>query len=330
MPSPCVASVDDLRVLESLKQRRGLFLAAPGGGYDKLWLRDNVYVALGYEAIGDWNSALGIYRGLLDIIHRYSWKIDWALWQKPRWDYEYLHPRYTVEGNEIHEPWGFKQNDAIGLLMFRVAVLEKAGMGILRDHADRHLLQKLVWYLDRIDYSRDRDNGMWEEAAELHASSVAACVRALEELHGFVCLPEGIIEKGRETLDLLLPKESPTKQDLAQLSLVWPLGYVRAELVERVERRLLRERGVLRYENDWYHRNGSEAEWTMGLAWLGQCWLTLGDRHRARQYLDWTDSVYLGPYLPECYAGGRACEHTPLAWAHALALTLRAGVRQAF
>jgi phosphorylase kinase alpha/beta subunit len=308
-----------------MRLKNGLSLAAPGGGYEKVWIRDNVYVALGLESAGRHGAARRICWGLLDILHRHSWKLDWVLWQRPRSDYEFIHPRYTADGHEIHEPWGFKQHDAVGILLYHVGRLHRQGGHVLRTHADHHLLQKLVWYLARIEYWHDADSGMWEENVEVHASSLAACVRGLEELHGLVCLPDGLIERGRQSLARLLPAESQSKPyDMAQLSLLWPLELPRPEVLEPIERHLLRDYGVLRYENDPYHRHEREAEWTMGIPWLGLCWLHAGDRQRAARYLDWTDRIYHRARLPECYAGGQPCEHTPLAWSHAMALALRA------
>jgi GH15 family glucan-1,4-alpha-glucosidase len=315
----------DRSILAQLELDNGLFLAAPGGDYERVWIRDNVYVAEGFEAHRDWTAARRIYWGLLNILHRHHWKIDWALWQRPRNGFEYIHPRYTVNGVEIPDPWGFKQNDAIGILLYKIARLEKQGVGILRSHADQHLLQKLVWYLHKIEYWHDADSGMWEENEEPHASSIAACVRGLEELHGIVQLPDGIIDHGREALARLLPGESPTKEtDMALLSLAYPLEMNVPEVLERIEARLLRDHGVIRYEHDHYHRHeGKEAEWTMGVPWLGLCWHKLGDQKRAKQYLEWTDRLYWGDHLPECYTGNTPCEHTPLAWSHSLALALR-------
>jgi GH15 family glucan-1,4-alpha-glucosidase len=315
----------DRSILAQLELDNGLFLAAPSGDYQRVWIRDNVYVAEGFEALGDWTTARRIYWGLLNILHRHSWKIDWALWQRPQNGFEYIHPRYDLNGVEIPDPWGFKQNDAIGILLYKVGHLEKKGVGILRSHADQHLLQKLVWYLHKIEYWQDADSGIWEENEETHASSIAACLRGLEELHGLVRLPDGIIENGREALARLLPGESPTKEsDMALLSLVYPLGLHVPEVIERVEERLLRDHGVIRYEHDHYHRHeGKEAEWTMGAPWLGLCWHKLGDHARAQKYLDWTDKLYWGDHLPECYTGTTPCEHTPLAWSHSLALALR-------
>jgi len=131
-------------------------------------------------------------------------------------------------------------------------------------------------------------------------------------------------ERGWEALCRLLPRESESKgSDLAQLSLVYPLGFREPGVVEQVEDELLRSHGVIRYAEDRYHRGDSEAQWTLGIPWLGLCWLRLGDRERARIYRDRLDRLYWDEHLPECYRDYRPCERRPLAWAHSLALTLR-------
>lgn len=316
--------MNDLAVLQALQLDNGLFLAAPNSGYEKIAIRDNLYVAEAFEALGDWPTVRRIYWGLLNLLHRNNWKIDWALWQRPQWGLEYLQPRYAPPGDLSRESWGFRQNDAIGLLLFKLATLEKAGAGILRSHADLHLLQKLVWYLDRIEYWQDADSGMWDEIAEVHASSIAACLRAVQELDGLVHVPDGMRERGWEALHRVLPRESPEKAcDLAQLSLVHPLGLREPGIVEQVEEALLRSHGVIRYADDCYHRGAAEAQWTMGIPWLGLCWLRLGDRERARLYRERLDRLYWGDHLPECYRDQAPCERRPLAWAHSLALALR-------
>lgn len=317
-------TIDDLAVLDQYQLPAGTYLAGPNG-YGKIWLRDNVYVGLALEAAGQWHVAKSVYQGLLDIIHRHSWKIDWIIeYGKPSHAYEYIHPRYHPNGDEIWEPWGNKQHDALGDLLWRIAVLENAGVSILRDDQDLELLKKLVSYLTIVKYWHDPDSGIWEEGEEVHASSVAACTRAIEALSCLMPIPDGLAERGQQTLEKLLPHESHSRHcDLALLSLVWPLGFQREDVLVAVEQTLLREHGVIRYQGDWYHRNCTEAEWPMGLPWLGLCWFSLGDRIRARRYLDLTERFYQGGYLPECYSAGYPCEHTPLVWAHALTLALR-------
>jgi len=50
---------------------------------------------------------------------------------------------------------------------------------VLRNDADKELVQLLVDYLVALEYWQDADNGMWEENREVHASSIGACVAGL-------------------------------------------------------------------------------------------------------------------------------------------------------
>ncbi|MDD2700484.1 MAG: hypothetical protein PHH36_04515, partial [Sideroxydans sp.] len=80
-------------------------------------------------------------------------------------------------------------------------------------------------------------NGVWEEMEEIHASSVGACVAGLRSISGlsFIVIPNGLIEKGEESLRSLLPRESKAKFcDLAQLSLIYPYGVVNEKDGDRI------------------------------------------------------------------------------------------------
>src|SRR3989344_6275876 len=106
-----------LRILKSLKTKSGLFLASKKGvatGYDKSWLRDNFYETIAFEVIGDWDTVEKTYKAILSIFLRYEEKIDWAIKEKPRESWQYIHARFNPESfNEFWEAWGNKQNDAI-------------------------------------------------------------------------------------------------------------------------------------------------------------------------------------------------------------------------
>ena len=88
-------------------------------------------------------------------------------------------------------------------------------------------MQKLVNYLECLQYWQAADNGMWEENMEIHASSIGACVAGLNAVKMLVNVNEELIKKGEETLRFLLPRESETKAtDLALLSLIFPYRVV--------------------------------------------------------------------------------------------------------
>lgn len=318
-----------LRLLESLRHPNGLFSASKKTvktGYDKSWIRDNVYQAIGLEAI-DPLLAIRTYHSLLDILLKHEGKIVWAIKNKPIHAYQYIHARYDPSTlNEIWDEWGNKQNDAVGLLLFKIGDLEKRNYRVIRNDDDRRILQKLVDYLKSVEYWKDRDNGIWEENEEVHASSIGACVAGLEKIKGTVHVDEWLIIEGKKVLDSLLPCESATKEaDMALLSLIYPFSIVTEEqaqeILKRVEESLVRERGIIRYENDQYYNIIGEAEWCMGFPWLAIIYKQKGDITKYQHYLQRTLEVMNAEgELPELYYSNTNMhnENSPLGWGQAL------------
>ncbi|MFC1733915.1 glycoside hydrolase family 15 protein [candidate division KSB1 bacterium] len=230
-----------------MRHPNGLFSASRisvSTGYDKSWIRDNIYEAMGLEAI-DPDMAVRTYHALLDIFLKHEFKIDHAIKQKPIHAYQYIHARYhPLKLTEFWEEWGNKQNDAIGAFLFKIGDLMDKGLKIVRDSNDARIVHKLVLYLKSIEYWKDADNGIWEENEEVHASSVGACVAGLIKISKYVDVPDELIMKGKEVLNNLLPRESETKEvDLALLSLIWPYNIVtkeqREQILANVEMKLL-------------------------------------------------------------------------------------------
>lgn len=334
--------------LERIRLPNGLYLASPSADYSKVWIRDTVYESLPYADKPTRHYEV-TYHSLLDILRRHEWKIDAIIREKPADRDAYIHARFHPESlKEFPEPWGNKQNDAAGALLFGIAEGLRFGKPVLRDERDRRIVNKLIRMLGSLRYWEDADNGMWEEYEEVHASSVGACLGGLLAIReqGFR-VPDELIQQGRWTLDALLPRESATKRtDLALLSLCYPYRGVvtpeqRRRIVGDVEKHLLRERGVIRYEGDsyyspladdhgrdkpWEFYHGTEAEWTFGLPWLSLIWRQMGWRGRADEYLRLTADVQNAPgELPELYYAGTSewNPNTPLGWSvamHILAL----------
>jgi len=328
--------------LERMRGANGLYLASPSADYSKAWLRDNVYEVMPYadKATHHYEET---YRSLISILRHHEWKIDAIIRQKPTDRDAYIHARFHPETfEEFAEPWGNKQNDATGAIMWGIAQGIKYGKNILRDERDRRLIRKLIDMHVALRYWEDADNGMWEENEEVHASSVGAVVgglRALREV-GFD-VPDHAIRPGEDALARLLPRESVTKEtDLALLSLIWPYRVVTPEqrraILSTLEKKLLRERGVIRYEGDSYYSRraethgrdqprefyfGDEAEWTFGLPWLSLVYREMGWHERADHFLDRAYRVQneLGS-MPELYyaKSGEWNPNTPLGWSNAM------------
>jgi phosphorylase kinase alpha/beta subunit len=322
--------------LDTLRQPNGLYVASPSQNYRYVWIRDNCYMALS-DLFRDNHRFAETYHGLLDILRKYEWKLAHHAQQRPGAVYEYIHPRYTADTlAEVMEPWGNAQNDAIGALLFGVGQGLRHGKPVLRDETDRHIVSMLIQYLITLEYWRDEDNGMWEENRELHASSIGACTAGLLALQPYFDVPWQAIQSGLSALFNLLPRESAHKHcDLALLSLIYPYQLVPPDLasaiVVNVERQLLRDKGVIRYQGDvYYGEDGREGEWCMGLPWLGLCHTSLGNRDKAESYLEWTMRVMTPDMaIPELYLPQRGVpnENTPLGWAHSLFLILHDTLR---
>lgn len=326
-----------LDILKSLQMKSGLFLASKSDvetGYDKSWLRDNFYETMAFEVLGDWKTVKKTYDAIIEIFLKHEHKIDHAIAKKPEATFEYIHARFHPETfDEFWEEWGNKQNDAVGCILFRIGEMEAHKPGSMLDNEDKvRIINKLVKYLESIEYWHDRDNGMWEEWEELHASSVGACVAGLRSIKRVenIEVPDGLIEKGEEALQIMLPRESEEKfTDLALLSLIWPYEVVtdeqRDRILENIEYHLRKERGVIRYKGDrYYNKNADgyseEAEWTFGLAWLAIIYEKMGDVKKARELLKDLIEDDTPDGIPELYFSNtdEFNENTPLGWSESL------------
>ena len=327
-----------LNILKSMQYASGLFAASKkdvSTGYDKAWLRDNFYECLAFEVLGDWKTVKKTYRAILDIFLKHEEKIDCAIREKPDANYKYIHPRYHPETfEEFWEEWGFKQHDSIGAILFKIGELEvDAKVRILESSDDYRIVQKLIDYLSSIEYWHDPDSGVWEENEEIHSSSIGACIAGLtkaSEIKRIKVDPE-LVNKGKAILDNLLPRESEKKfADLALLSLIYPYDVVnreqRKDILKNVEYHLEKNRGVIRYKNDYYYNrnvdgHSEEAEWTMGLSWIAIIYEKLGKRNMAKHYIKKAlATITKEGTMPELYFSNTKIpnENTPLGWAESL------------
>lgn len=315
-----------IQVLDQMRLENGAYTASLSEDYSYVWIRDVVYTVLPFLKTPSERFERA-YHALFNLFKSYEWKIDIHTKQRPVYLYEYIHARYSKDLKEIPVEWGHAQNDAIGAFLWGVGEGTRYGQKVIRDEKDLRILQKLVDYLECVQYWQAKDNGMWEENMELHASSVGACVAGLKSVKLLVNVKKDLIKKGEETLRFLLPRESQTKQtDLALLSLIYPYRVVDRQMAVKilsgVTSRLERRHGVIRYENDQYYNEGSEAEWCFGFPWLGLCYLELGSQELAQDYLKKTQSIVPENWaVPELYIGGRdePNSNVPLAWAVSMA-----------
>ena len=141
-----------------------------------------------------------------------------------------------------------------------------------------------------------------------------------------IYVPEELIQKGMDTLEVLLPRESVTKRaDLALLSLIWPYEIATKEqakqILKNVEEDLVREKGVIRYIGDKYYNENGEAEWTMGFPWLAIIHKKIRNRKKYKFYLGRSLSCQNKLMeMPELYYANSRIhnQNSPLGWAQSL------------
>jgi len=327
--------LDEVRALQA---PTGLFTASAHNvstGYNKAWLRDAYFMSLGFSVMREWETVRKLARALLATLTKHSAKIDWAINNKPPFaTWQYIHARYNPETfEEYWEEWGNKQNDAVSEVLYLFCELELAKQSIFENDEERAIAQKLIDYLNNIQYWHDADSGIWEENHEIHASSIGAVVGALHlaKQIPFLHIPEGMIERGEETLHKMLPRESEAKFcDLALLSLIYPFRVVTEEernsILANVEYFLTRDMGVIRYRNDrYYNKNNDgyseEAEWAMGLSWLSIIYSEMGNTEKAMHYLERAQkTITTDGKIPELFYSHTTNpnENVPLGWAESM------------
>ncbi len=324
-----------LDVIRGLERQPGVFTASlEDTFYNKAWLRDIYFIVLSFLETGDIKTVQNSAKALLTVFVKHKDKINWAIENKPREAWQYIHARFHPETfEEYWEEWGNSQNDAVGEVLNLIVTLEQLGAGIVETDEEREMVQKIIDYLINIEYWEDDDNGIWEENLEVHASSIGSVVAALKKAKeiDWLAVPEDAIEQGERALRELLPRESATKFcDLALLTLIYPFAVTTDEetfeILRNVEYHLVRDKGVIRYKFDrYYNKNvdgfSEEAEWCFGLSWLAIIYAERGEKEKAYYWLRRAKgAVTPDGKVPELYYShtDKPNDNTPLGWAESM------------
>ncbi|MBA3757908.1 hypothetical protein H0X09_03555 [Candidatus Saccharibacteria bacterium] len=268
--------------LDFYPYRSGLFPASalPGElgeitSMGMAWLRDSAHIADGLWQSGDTESATAAGRAILDIfkdqntIHKMEGIINGSLDPKD----PNSRPPVRVDGDTLIYT-GYNdaniQNDSVGYSIWLASRLIKNGE-INTSADDINTLALITRYLGAIRYWEDADSGHWEETRKVNASSIGVVVAGLKSTkelfvslgynHNSLELTD-LINKGAETLNQILPYESPgpgeleRRYDSALLFLVEPMNVVSPEqarmIVDDITRHMVRDIGIARYPKDSY------------------------------------------------------------------------------
>lgn len=320
----------DLDVIKSMQTIEGMVMAGPSAReadpYNRIWIRDNSLIAISLLAAGETELAAQIAEGLLGMLEEHQSKIISVIREgKPvgdEWNANLLHPVYKTSGEELDVEWGWRQNDAIGNLLQLTGML-----GLVNGH--KELVTNLVKYLETIKYW-ERDNGIWEWVQHVQTNTLLSCVAGLRAVSDYVNVSQELINIGYDEANKIKGYSNERYFDLAHLNPFMLGELAEPKIIKEIEHELLRDYGVIRYHGDHYMSGGDnhEAQWVLGLLMLGHAWLACGDTEKARSYLQKVDQLRVdGNDIPEAYVYKNdqyvPCEHTPLVWCHALALSLR-------
>lgn len=253
----------------------GLYSAAVADeytGYQAVWVRDNIHLANALRCCGQEEKAVKTVRAIATFYQKTVHRSDDIISGKADVSNPMHRPHIRFDGAtgaESSEFWNHKQNDALSYFLWCFASLARDNL-LQPTREELALLGKLVLVLEKIEFWHDEDNGHWEEAVKVQASSIGAVVAAMRELK-FLATDEcpgldleklaSLEFKGREALRSILPNEcaQPGKQrahDSALLFLAYPLDVLTVEeeeeILQRVEQHLMGEIGVRRYNGDSY------------------------------------------------------------------------------
>ncbi len=249
-------------------------------GYGRVWVRDNVYVALALLESGRPQAAAAVAKALMAFYSKHRHRLLASPSDAtPRGLANRPHVRFDGESLEEigGEVWPHAQNDALGYCLWLCARLARRQV-IELGAGDLDTLALLANYLGKLPYWDDEDSGHWEETRKRSASSIGVVVAGLQEWAELLeeqsddtvagTSRTAVIDvaidaagAGLEALAGILPAEctqpSPLQHrryDAALLCLLYPLDVVRGEMADRilsdVRQHLQGEIGIRRYPGD--------------------------------------------------------------------------------
>jgi hypothetical protein len=268
----------------------GLFSAAAGSGdefnatgYRSVWVRDNVHVAHALWLTGQPTAGIRAAEALMKYFIRQQRRYADVIEGRADRNDPMQRPHIRFNGDtldELPEKWAHAQNDALGyFLWFYGLLVEKEA--IRPAPAAWSVLADVVAYFRAIEFWHDDDSGHWEESRKISASSIAAALGGLMQLHRLMqhaacewslqrhgrgltlAELEELIDRGIASLLQILPAEcvqqDPQKHrdyDAALLFSIYPLevvtGPIADQILSDVATHLQGPIGIRRYLGDSY------------------------------------------------------------------------------
>jgi len=332
------------------QSKTGAYIACPNfKSYQYSWFRDGAFIAYAMDRVGETESADVFHSWVFttlskkhDVMRRV---VEKSTQSQPLPIDDYLHTRYTMEGNTGGEEWPNHQLDGFGTWLWALAEHQKT---IKQDLPQtwRPTMTCLADYL--ISLWNQPCFDCWEEfpnyihpytLASIYAG-LSACqtltgldysttLKAIKQLVDQQAAPEGYFVKsiGSDLVDssllgLSIPYRLVDHDDPRMLG-----------TKRRIEADLYHGAGVKRYTKDTYYGGG---DWVLIAAWKGWYDVLNGERQKAERMRAWIESTanpsgQLPEQVPLTLNEPVYYQHwverwgeiaTPLLWSHAMYLIL--------
>jgi GH15 family glucan-1,4-alpha-glucosidase len=341
-----------LRVMRDGQAMNGAFPASPSfSTYQYGWLRDGTFVAYALDVAGEHLAAANFYRWVHGAISNHFHKLAGLLLKKREGlsmePNDFLHARYTIDGEEGREPWGNFQLDGYGTYLWGVAQhLDLSGDPIFLEEI-RSSVEAVIGYL--MEFWEKPNFDCWEENGDkVHPSTLAAIYGGLGAIERYV--RDRRIDAVREEIRQHAERHAVSNgrfcksvgDPAVDANLLWlavPFGLFAPDdvrmvrTVEAIEAELVTG-GVHRYPQDTFYGGGA---WVLLTAWLGWYYALAGNTERARELLQWVEAqADEHGHLPEQVPEGLLHPEKegewiarwgevarPLLWSHAMHVVLK-------
>ncbi len=302
----------------------GAYVASPAfPQYAYCWLRDGSFIGYAMDRVGEHQSSRAFLSWVAGVLHRHSAKVERVLEKlehgMPIGEDEYLHTRFTLDGEEAEGHWENFQLDGYGTWLWALAQHTRltGDAAFVREVAGS--IELTTRYLSALWRVPSYD--CWEENRDyLHPYTLAAAfaglkaVQELQSLSGRLDVgmdPGAAADDIRQFLlahavrdDHLVKMVSPQTTAgngalppavdaslvgaFTPYRLLAPDHPVTQATISRIENDLWRPGGgVYRYLADTYYGGG---EWLLLAAWLGWSLAEAGERDGALTLLGWVEA----------------------------------------
>jgi GH15 family glucan-1,4-alpha-glucosidase len=312
----------------------GAYVASPVfPQYAYCWLRDGSFIGYAMDRVGEHQSSRAFLSWVARVLHRHSAKVERVLEKlehgTPMGEDEYLHTRFTLDGEEAEGHWENFQLDGYGTWLWALAQHTRLTGDVAFVREVARSVELTARYLSALWRAPSYD--CWEENRDyVHPYTLAAAFAGLKAVHELQslsgCLGEGM-DPGAVVADIrqfilaqavndghlvkmVLPQATAGNGALqpavdaslmgafTPYHLLAPDHPVTQATISRIEKDLWRPGGgVYRYLADTYYGGG---EWLLLAAWLGWVLVEAEERDRALTLLRWVEEqADDNGYLPE-------------------------------